>query len=105
MHHMVCFSCGMRGHPARLCNDMFQQMNKDGNSGYPVQICELSAEEKEKKDERIWIPMEVGGLVVDVWYDTGAEVALHCQVGIEAWAEVGEEGGDSSDTEQERGSN
>ena len=79
MHHMVCFSCGMRGHPARLCNNMFRQMNKDGNSGYPVQICELSAEEKEKKDEQIQIPMEVGGLVVDVWYDTGAE-RLHCTV-------------------------
>ena len=36
----------------RLCNNMFWQMNKDGNSGYPVRICELSAEEKEKKDER-----------------------------------------------------
>ena len=79
MHHMVCFSCGMRGHPARLCNNMFWQMNKDGNSGYPVWICELSAEEKEKKDERIQIPMEVGGLVVDVWYDTGAERS-HCTV-------------------------
>ena len=79
MHHMVCFSCGMRGHPARLCNNMFRQMNKDGNSGYPVRICELSAEEKEKKDERIQIPMEVGGLVVDVWYDTGAERS-HCTV-------------------------
>ena len=79
MHHMVCFSCGMRGHPARLCNNMFQQMNKDGNSGYPVRICELSAEEKEKKDEWIQIPMEVGGLVVDMWYDTGAERS-HCTV-------------------------
>ena len=76
---MVCFSCGMRGHPARLCNNMFWQMNKDGNSGYPVRICELSAEEKEKKDEQIQIPMEVGGLVVDVWYDTGAERS-HCMV-------------------------
>ena len=79
MHHMVCFSCGMRGHPARLCNNMFRQMNKDGNSGYPVWICELSAEEKEKKDEQIRIPMEVGGLVVDMWYDTGAERS-HCTV-------------------------
>ena len=79
MHHMVCFSCGMRGHPARLCNNMFRQMNKGGNSGYPVRICELSAEEKEKKDKRIQIPMEVGGLVVDVWYDTGAERS-HCTV-------------------------
>ena len=63
----------------RLCNNMFRQMNKDGNSGYPVRICELSAEEKKKKDERIQIPMEVGGLVVDVWYNTGAERS-HCTV-------------------------
>ena len=66
--------------PSRTAS-MFQQMNKDGNS-YPVWICELSAEEKEKKDERIH--SNGGGEWLTCGMHTGAERS-HCTVRWALW--------------------
>ena len=76
--NVICYSCRIRGHTANMCNDVFRNLNKDGDFQYLVRVCEMSAE-KGQCGNRIHLPLEVGDLPAEVLYDTGADKS-HCDV-------------------------